>query len=175
MPLTERELLTAKLLQSCDPIDRSPPGSPVPGILQQEHWSGLPFPSLVHEREKWKWSLSVVSDSSRSQGLQPTRLLRPWDFPGKSTGVGCHCLLHVWYWMVTNISNHLYTQRLEIRHTSLNTIMHTLIHQRGCEPQVFLILQIFNVWNYPANCTLLPWQQNIHVHGKILLPKHQDL
>ena len=29
----------------CDPIDRSPPGSPVPGILQQEHWSGLPLPS----------------------------------------------------------------------------------------------------------------------------------
>ena len=25
--------------------------------------------------------------------LQPTRLLHPWDFPGKSTGVGCHCLL----------------------------------------------------------------------------------
>ena len=24
---------------------------------------------------------------------KPTRLLRPWDFPGKSTGVGCHCLL----------------------------------------------------------------------------------
>ena len=26
-------------------------------------------------------------------GLQATRLLCPWDFPGKSTGVGCHCLL----------------------------------------------------------------------------------
>ena len=26
-------------------------------------------------------------------GLQPTRLLHPWDFPGKSTGVGCHRLL----------------------------------------------------------------------------------
>ena len=26
-------------------------------------------------------------------GLRPTRLLRPWDFPGKSAGVGCHCLL----------------------------------------------------------------------------------
>ena len=25
--------------------------------------------------------------------LQPSRLLRPWDFPGESTGVGCHCLL----------------------------------------------------------------------------------
>ena len=31
--------------------------------------------------------------SLRPHGLQPTRLLRPWDFPGKSTGVGCHCLL----------------------------------------------------------------------------------
>ena len=34
-----------------------------------------------------------MSDSSRPCGLQPTRLLRPWDFPGRSTGVGCHCLL----------------------------------------------------------------------------------
>ena len=31
-----------------------------------------------------------MSDSSRLHGLQPTRLLHPWDFPGKSTGVGCH-------------------------------------------------------------------------------------
>ena len=34
-----------------------------------------------------------MSDSSRPHGLQRTRLLCPWDFPGKSTGVGCHCLL----------------------------------------------------------------------------------
>ena len=26
-------------------------------------------------------------------GLQPSRLLCPWDFPGKNTGVGCHFLL----------------------------------------------------------------------------------
>ena len=25
--------------------------------------------------------------------MQPTRLLRPWDFPNKSTGLGCHCIL----------------------------------------------------------------------------------
>ena len=36
---------------------------------------------------------SVVSNSVRPHRRQPTRLLRPWDFPGKSTGVGCHCLL----------------------------------------------------------------------------------
>ena len=34
-------------------------------------------------------------------GLQPTRLLCPWDFPGKKTGVGCHFLLQIislFYW-----------------------------------------------------------------------------
>ena len=41
------------------------------------------------------WSHSVVSDSSRPHGLQPTRPLHPWDLPGKSTGVGCHCLLQI--------------------------------------------------------------------------------
>ena len=63
------------------------------GFSRQEHWSGLPFPYPVHESEKWKWSCSVVSDSLRPHGLQPTRLLHPWDLPGKSTGVGCHHLL----------------------------------------------------------------------------------
>ena len=46
----------AKSLQSCltlcDPIDGSPPGSPSLGFSRQEHWSGLPFPSPMHEREK---------------------------------------------------------------------------------------------------------------------------
>ena len=67
------------------------------GFSRQEHWSGLPFPSPMHESEKWKWSRSVMSDSSWPHGLQPTWLLRPWDFPGKSTGVGCHCLLQATY------------------------------------------------------------------------------
>ena len=34
-----------------------------------------------------------MSDSLQPHGLQPTRLLHLWDFPGKSTGVGCHHLL----------------------------------------------------------------------------------
>ena len=71
------------------------------GFSRREHWSGLPFPSPMHEGETWKWSRSgcllesytVVSNSEQPHGLQSTRLLRPWDFPGKSTGVGCHCLL----------------------------------------------------------------------------------
>ena len=54
------------------------------GFSRQEHQSGLPFSSPMHESEKWKWSHSVVSDPQQPHGLQPTRLLRPWDFPGKS-------------------------------------------------------------------------------------------
>ena len=34
-----------------------------------------------------------MSDSLRPHGLWPNRLFRPWDFPGKNTGVGCHFLL----------------------------------------------------------------------------------
>ena len=34
------------------------------GFSRQEHWSGLSFPSPMHQSEKWKWSRSVVSDSS---------------------------------------------------------------------------------------------------------------
>ena len=87
----------AKSLQSCltlcDPIDSSPPGSPVPGILQAStlEWVAISFSNAW----KWKvkWIHSVVSDSYWPHGLQPTSLLCPWDFPGKSTGVGCHCLL----------------------------------------------------------------------------------
>ena len=78
---------------SLKPMTAAHQAPPSLGFSRQEHWSGLPFPSPVHGSEKWKWSHSVVSDSSQPRGLQPTRLLRPWDFPGKSTGVGCHCLL----------------------------------------------------------------------------------
>ena len=90
----------AKSLQSCptlcDPIDGSPPGPAVPGILQARtlEWVAMAFSNAW----KWKWSHSVVSNSERPHGLQPTRLLHPWDFPGRSTGVGCHCLLRSKHW-----------------------------------------------------------------------------
>ena len=36
----------------CNPIDGSPSGTPSLGFSRQEHWSGLPFPSPMHESEK---------------------------------------------------------------------------------------------------------------------------
>ena len=89
--------ITAKSLQSCptlcDPIDGSPPGSTIPGILQTRtlEWVAISFSSA------WKWKVKVKSLS------RVWLLATPWstayqappsmDFPGKSTGVGCHCLL----------------------------------------------------------------------------------
>ena len=85
----------AQLLQSCptlcDPIDGSPPGSPIPGILQARtlEWGAISFSNA------WKWKEKVKSFS-------PFRLFAtPWTaanqpppsmgfFQGKSTRVGCH-------------------------------------------------------------------------------------
>ena len=87
----------AKSLQSClilcDPTDGSPPGSPVPGILQARtlEWVAISFSNA------WKWKVKGKSLSCarllKPHGLQPTRLLHPWDLPDKSTGVGCLCFL----------------------------------------------------------------------------------
>ena len=84
---------------------------------RQEHWSGLPFPSpgdLPHPGFKPPFPVLAgrfftteppgkpkdaaaaavsLSDSVQPLRRQPTRLPRPWDSPGKNTGVGCHFLL----------------------------------------------------------------------------------
>ena len=67
----------------CDPRDSSPWGSPVPGILQARtlEWVAISFSNA------WKWKVKVKSLScvhpQRPHGLQPTRLLHPWDLPGR--------------------------------------------------------------------------------------------
>ena len=91
------------------------------GFSRQEYWSGLPFPSPMHESEKWKWSRSVVSDPSRPHRLQPTRLFHAWDFPGKTTGVGCHCLLQVYsLWGCKRVGHDLATKQNVV---DINVIM----------------------------------------------------
>ena len=68
---TQSTAAAAKSLQSCptlcDPIDGSPLGSPIPGILQARtlEWFAISFSNT------WKWSHSVVSDSSQSHGNYP--------------------------------------------------------------------------------------------------------
>ena len=63
-------LLTRFSVQLCvTPQMAAHQAPPSLGFSRQEHWSGLPFPSPMHECEKWKGSRSVVSDSSRPHGL----------------------------------------------------------------------------------------------------------
>ena len=75
---------SCSLLQGIFPTQGSNPGLP--------HCRHMLLPSEPGKSLR-KWSRSVVSDPQRPHGLQPTRLLHPWDSPGKNTGVGCHFLL----------------------------------------------------------------------------------
>ena len=57
------------------------------------------FPVVVYGCESESVSCLVMPDSLRSHGLLcPTRLLCPWDFPGRNSGVACHSLLQNWMW-----------------------------------------------------------------------------
>ena len=84
-----------------DSLPSEPPGKPfmftympLSSCLQFSLFCFLskPLPKSAYTRKKSekKWSRSVVSNSLRPMD---TRLLRPWDFLGKSTGVGCRFLL----------------------------------------------------------------------------------
>ena len=80
---------------------------------RQEYWSRLPFPPPGHLSHQGTKSASLMSPALAGRLFttaaakplqscptlcdpidgQPTRLLCPWDSPGKNTGVGCHFLL----------------------------------------------------------------------------------
>ena len=95
-------------MSDCDPMDYSPAGSSVRGIFQARilEWVAMPSSRRSSQPRDQTRVSSVscigrrvlyhqhhLSDSSRPHGLQPTRLLRPWDSPGKNTGMGSHALL----------------------------------------------------------------------------------
>ena len=78
------------------------------GIKEERLAVVRPVLKLTVETKWWRWFetklsaqcvtcacalCSVVSDSFRLNGLLPARLLCPWDFSGKDTGMGCHFLL----------------------------------------------------------------------------------
>ena len=120
------------------------------GFSRQEYWSGLPFPSPMHESEKWKWSRSVMSDPQRPHGLQPSRLLRPWDFLGKSTGVGCHCLLRGRATGLQNLQDWVYSNLFILftpdweSYKNLQTLLYQILNRKmfsdSPSPLKFIVL-----------------------------------
>ena len=63
------------------------------GFSRQEYWSGVPLPSLALKNAAAAAKALQSCPTVRPHRQQPTRLPRPWDSPGKNTGVGCHLLL----------------------------------------------------------------------------------
>ena len=110
-------LVTQSCLTLCDPMDYTPPGSSVHGILQARilEWIAIPFSRgsswhrdqtrvsytagrfftirATSKRKNETEILVTQSDSLQFHGLGLTKCLCPWDSPGKNTGVGCHFLL----------------------------------------------------------------------------------
>ena len=85
-----------KLLQSClNSVRPRRQPTRLPWPCDSPGWSGLPFLSPMQENEKWKWSSSVISDSPRLFDCSLPGSSVHGIFPGKSTEVGCHCLLCV--------------------------------------------------------------------------------
>ena len=89
--------VAAKSLQSCptlrDPIDGRPPGSLVPGILQARTLEWVAHFLLQCMKVKSESEVAQLCLTQPPHGPQPIRLLHPWDFPGKSIGLGCYCIL----------------------------------------------------------------------------------
>ena len=83
-----------------------------------------------------------MSDPQRPHGLQPSRLLHPWDFPGKSTGVGCHCFLRP-----------VYYKSLQLRTANEGPLL-------GLRVAAFLMRlcmrgrEIFTIRNYPLTSSI---------------------
>ena len=86
LPLLLSHLSRVRLCAT--PSTAAHPAPPVPGILQARTLEGV----AISFSNAWKWKVKVKSLRRvwlfATYGLQPTRLLHPWAFPGKSAGVG---------------------------------------------------------------------------------------
>ena len=73
----------------CDPIDSSPPGSPVPGILPGKTTGvGCHFLLQCMKVKSESEVAQLCPTLSDPMDCSPPGILHPWDFPGKSTGWG---------------------------------------------------------------------------------------
>ena len=68
-----------------------------------------------------------MSDSVQPYGLQPSRVLCPWYFPGKNTGVGCHALLQGIF-PTQGLNSHLMSPALTGMFFTFNATWEALIY-----------------------------------------------
>ena len=92
-------------------------------------------------------SHSVMSDSSRPHRLQPTRLLCPWETPGKNTGVSCHSLLQGIF----------LTQGSNLRLLHYRQLLYCLNHQGSTFHNLIYSILVFIAIDSPAAPHLSTW------------------
>ena len=141
----------------CDPIVGSPPGSPVPGILHARtlEWAAISFSNA------WKWKVKVKSLSKCPTLSDPMDCSLPVSsvhgiFPGKSTGAGCHCLLHHWYRCYVNGDQNYMPLEIPTQHSQLfsNTILHCCFrgwatNEKYQKEKLICIFRNDFLWNPP--------------------------
>ena len=99
-----------------------------------------------------------MSNSLRPHGLWPTRLLHPRDFPGKSTGVGCHFLLHDKPRQCIKKQRHHFTIKdpysQSYSSSSSHVWMWKLDHKEGWAPKnwCFQIVFLEKTFESPLDC-----------------------
>ena len=76
-----------------------------------------------------------MSNSLRPHGLQPSRLLRPWDFPGKNTGVGCHFFFQEIFWTWASNPCLLHCRQILYHWASMEVLKFSLV----CTKNVFIL------------------------------------
>ena len=105
----------------CNPLDCSLSGSSFHGILQARILEWVAVPSTWYACHRCSVA-SVMFNSWQPQGLQPPRLLCPWDSPGKNTAVGCHALFQgIFLTQGSNLSMSLMSPALAGRFFTINT------------------------------------------------------
>ena len=103
----------------------------------------------------------VVSDSLRTHGLEPSRLLCPWDSTGKNIGVCCHSLL----------------QGIFLTQGSNPCLLHwwadSLPPEPLGKPLLSFLAHAITAFKNKANATLLFIFQEYILSGKIIFMEHK--
>ena len=86
-----------------------------------------------------------MSNSVRPQRQQPTRLSRPWDSPGKNTGVGCHFLL----------------QCMKVKSESESEVVSDSSRPHGLQPT-----RLLHPWDFPGKSTGVGCHHLLRTHDR---------
>ena len=130
-------------------------------LFPQNKWKYM-YPKVCKNVCKCVLSPSVVSGSLQPHGLQPASLPRPWDFPGKNTGVGCHSLFRgPRDWLNLGLLNCNSGGFFTVWATR-EPLIHTLSQakqartQKGSTAPKLLLKKMAVSWRNPFICGLIP-------------------